>query len=415
VQHTATTNASWTPDWLSHTRHWIYPPSTATRDPRLDFMRGFVFILLFAVHFDYFSIFMYVAWERVGVVSSAETFIALAGIVTGLVFGRKMKAEGLAACVPGIINRAADLYRTNLIVILLIGLMRYQHWIDVTVVTTFRDQITGTVYPLYPPVAAGFMKLLSDALLLRCGPHQFQVIGLYAVLFLLTPAILFMIHTKHTKLLSALSCIVYLVNLGMPESAPGTAEIRATGALFEFGFPLVAWQVLFVHAVIAGYYKQEILDFFSRPDRRWLIWACMAASAAFMIFALNHPIDEFPFWAELHFVPADVFGRVFNEYFQKYKLGPGRLLNEVVLFISVFAVLTRCWRPLNAAFGWFFIPLGEASLYVFTIHIFLLVVVSNTPLPALHNFWINGGIHAATLLLVWVCVKTQFLYRWLPR
>ena len=402
------------PGWAAFTRDWMFPDTHATRDPRLDLMRGLVFVLLFVVHFDYFSIFMYVAWERIGVVSSAETFIALAGIVTGLVFGRKLKAEGLHACIPGLVGRAVDLYKINLLVILSLGLLRYVHWINVTALTTFYDPYSGVTYPLYPPLDAGLMKLVVDALLLRCGPHQFQIIGLYACLFLLTPAILYMIGKGRARLLSAISCTIYLVNFLMPETTPGTAEIRISGAQFEFAFPLLAWQVLFVHSVIAGYYKIEIIEFFTRPEQRWWIWLCAAMSLGFMVFSLNHPIDMFPDWAQFNFIPDDTFNSIFKGYFQKYKLGPGRLLNEVVLFVTVFAVLTRAWRPINKAIGWLFIPLGEASLYVFMIHIYILLIVINTPLPGLHDFWVDGGIQAGALLLAWACVKKQFLYRWLP-
>ncbi|MEY4882223.1 MAG: OpgC protein [Pseudomonadota bacterium] len=402
------------PGWLSRTQEWIYPDTGHTRDPRLDFMRGLVFILLFAVHFDYFSIFTFVAWERIGVVSSAETFIALAGIVTGLVFGRKLKETGVGSCLPGLVSRAGDLYKTSVIVILLIGLMRYQPWIDMTAVTTFHDPYTDTNYPLYAHLDAGFWKMVGDALLLKSGPHQFQVIGLYCYLFLLTPVILFMISKEKTIILSAISCLIYIGNFLVPETTPGTAQIRITGSEFEFGFPLVAWQVLFVHSVIAGYYKREIVDYLAQPKNQWLIWLCVVMSLGFMFFSLNHPIDLFPAWAQLNYIDDEVFKKIFNGYFQKYKLGPGRLLNEVVLFVTVFAVLTRFWQPINRALGWFFIPLGESSLYVFTVHVFLLVVVSNTPLPSLHNFWVNSAIHVWALLVAWLAVKKQFLFKWMP-
>jgi hypothetical protein len=395
-------------------RDWRFVDTGATRDPRLDLMRGLVFVLLFTVHFDYFSLFTYVAWERIGVVSSAETFIALAGIVTGLVFGRKLDAEGLKACIPGLFRRALDLYKLNLLVILSVGAARYLPGIDSTALTTFHDPYSGQTYPLYPPIEDGVLKLLLDAVLLRCGPHQFQVMGLYAALFLLAPAILYMIGKRKTWLLSALSVTLYLVNFFMPEATPGTAQIRLTGAEFEFAFPLLAWQVLFVHAVIAGYHKDHIVHWFSQPANRAWLWTCVALAAGLMVFSLNHPIDLFPDWARLHFIPADTFNAIFSTWFQKYKLGPGRLLNEVVLLVTVYALLTRCWEPAKRALGWLFIPLGEASLYVFTIHILMLRLVVNTPLPGLHNFWINSLIHLGALLLAWYAVKRQFLFRWLP-
>jgi hypothetical protein len=238
--------------------------------------------------------------------------------------------------------------------------------------------------------------------------------GLYACLFLLTPAILFMILKRQTRLLSAISWIVYLVNLGASESAPGTAEIRITGAQFEYAFPLVAWQLIYVHSVMAGCYKREIVRLFSRPAWRWLIWTCVVMSVSFMLFALDHPMTQFPVWEQLDILPDEVFGKIYNGYFEKYKLGPGRLLNEIVLFVTVFAVLTRFWLPIDAALGWLFIPLGAASLYVFTVHLFLLLAVANSPLPGLHNFWVDGAIHAGALLVAWWGVKTQFLFRWLP-
>jgi hypothetical protein len=399
---------------LDRKRDWRFVDTGVTRDPRLDLMRGLVFVLLFAVHFDYFSIFTFVAWERVGVISSAETFIALAGIVTGLVFGRKLDAEGLKACIPGLFRRAFDLYKINLLVILSIGVARYLPGIDSTALTSFHDPYTGQTYQLYPPIEAGVPKLLLDAALLRCGPHQLQVMGLYTALFLLAPAVLYMIGQRKTWLLSAISVTLYLVNFFMPETTPGTAQMRLSGAQFEFAFPLLAWQIVFVHAVIAGYHKTHIVDWFSQPAHRGWLWICVALSAGFMLFSLNHPIDLFPDWARLNFIPADAFNWVYGTWFQKYKLGPGRLLNEVVLFVSVYALLTRCWQPLNRSLGWLFIPLGEASLYVFTLHILLIGFVVNTPLPGLHNFWFNSAIHLGALLLAWYAVKKQFLFRWLP-
>jgi hypothetical protein len=400
--------------WPTNTSDWIFRETSATRDSRLDLMRGFVFVILFACHFDYFSIFMYFAWERLGIISSAETFISLAGIVIGIVFGRKCKSEGIAACMPGLVNRAIDLYKINVIVALTVGLLRYVSWINTDPITGFNDPYTGAHYPLYPPMELGVLKLLRDAFLLQCGPHQFQIMGLYAVLFLLAPAILFLLDKRRAKLLSAISCIVYLINFGTPETTPGTAEIRLTGAQFEFGFPFVAWQILFVHAVMAGYYKNEIVAFFSERRNRALIWLAAATSVFFMFFALNHPVDSFPAWSQFTFIPGELFDKIYHGYFAKYNLGPGRLMNQIVLFITVYAALTRFWRPINDTIGWFFIPLGEASLYVFTVHVFLLLAVANSPLPGLKNIWVNTAIHVGTLGLVWLMVKNRFLFRWIP-
>lgn len=392
---------------------WRYVDTGATRDLRIDFMRGFVFVLLFTTHFRYFSWFALVAWERLGVVSSAETFILLAGVVTGAVYGKKLRAEGLGPCTIKLFGRAWTLYKIAIIVGGSVALLRLIPWLDTEAVTSFTDPVTGQHYPLFPPVD---QKLLTfyHVLFLKTGPDQFQVIGLYVVLFLLTPMVFWALHRGYTAGLLALSWAAYLFNYLTPEMTPGTAQIRLTGAQFEYAFPLIAWQLIFVHGIVAGFYKQRILRFFQGAAGRMIVVACVALSVAFIIFSLNHPLQELPDWAVVSLMSPETFRAVYDSYFLKYNLGPGRLLNNLVLLISVYALLTVAWRPLNRLFGWLFIPLGQESMYVFFVHVFLILLVDNSPLPAMNNVWVNTAIHAGALLLVWFMVRTRFLFRWIP-
>jgi hypothetical protein len=287
---------------------WIYPDTGSTRDLRLDFMRGFVIPLLFASHFEYFSALMFIGWERIGVVSTAEIFVILSGIVVGMVYGKKVKKDGLSAAMPGLLNRSVDLYRVSVMMILIVGAIRYIPWIDSTVITTFHDPYGGNTYQLYPPMDASIFQVISKALLLQIGPHQFQIIGMYVAMFILiTPFAFFMIHSGRVKLLLGLSWVLYLINYGMPESSPGSAAIRLTGAQFEYAFPILAWQLLYVHGVAAGYYKQALLEFFTTQWGKAVLYASIALSIGFIIFSYNHPLPQFPEWAQLHFVPPDVF------------------------------------------------------------------------------------------------------------
>ena len=395
---------------------WAYPETDTTRDLRIDFMRGFVIPLLLIVHFDYFSPYMYIGWERVGVVSTAEIFVILSAAVVGMVYGKKLNRDGFEACLTSLFKRSWQLYRVNVFVILLIGLLRYFPLINTTTVTSFHDPYRDIHYSLYPSFETGLLKLLTDALLLRSGPHQFQIVGLYVALFaLITPFVLWMLSKKQTLLLLAISWALYLFNWFQPESQPATAEIRITGAQFEYAFPLIVWQLLYVHGMIVGFYKQPLLDFFRNKVGKLFVPLSFFLSLLFMIFSLNHPMPQFVCWMKFSFIPADTFNELYFNYFQKYKLGIGRLLNIMVLFISIYALLTRFWQLCNRALGWFLIPLGQASLYVFFIHIFILLLVENTPFPAYQNFWINAAIHTFVFALVWLMVTKEFLFRWIPR
>ncbi|WP_308873832.1 OpgC domain-containing protein [Thiothrix subterranea] len=386
------------------------PRHGATRDLRLDFMRGFVIPLLFASHFEYFSALMFIGWERIGVISTAEIFVILSGIVVGMVYGKKVKQAGVAAAMPGLISRSVALYRISVLMILTIAALRFIPWLDTTIITTFHDPYGGKTFQLYPPIDASIFQVISKALLLQIGPHQFQIVGMYVVMFILfTPLVFFMLAKRQLGLLLGASWVLYLINLG---SKP---FFRPTNAQFEYAFPILSWQLLYVHGMVAGYYKQEVVQFFSATAwGKRLVALCIALSLGFIVFTWNHPLQQFPEWARLHFVPADTFLHWYNTYFTKNTLGIGRLVNVVVLFIAIYTLMTLCWQPLNRMLGWFFIPLGQASLYVFFIHVFLLLLIANTPLPSYENFWINTGIHIGLLALVWVLVKRQFLFRWIP-
>lgn len=226
---------------------------------------------------------------------------------------------------------------------------------------------------------------------------------------LITPLVFFMLTRRRVSLLLGISWVIYAIHYGAPFQS-----LRPTGAQFEYAFPIMAWQLIYVHGMVVGYYKQDMMAFFHTLWGRRLVYVSMMLSLGFLFLTWNHPMPHIPQWISLNMIPPDTFNYLNDTYFVKSKLGVGRLLNAVVLFITIYALLTVCWQPLNRALGWFFIPLGQASLYVFFIHVFLLLAIMNTPLPGYNNFWINTGIHAGLLALVWVMVKKAFLFRWIP-
>ena len=397
-----------------HSTSWRYDGRGWTRDLRIDFLRGLVFVLLFTVHFNFFSWLSLLAWERVGVVSSAEMFILLAGIVTGAVYGKKLLSDGLGACTIKLFSRAWTLYKTAVIAAGLVALLRLVPWLDMSSLTSFTDPVTGTVYPLYPGLSEGFLSNLFHVLVLAASPHQFQIVGLYVVLFLFTPLIFWALSRKWTHWLLLASWVLYGVNYLIPEQEPGTAAIRLTVAQFEYAFPVLAWQLLFVHGVVAGYHRQAIAAFFASSSGRVLVAICLAASLLLALFSLNHPLDTLPAWARLHFIPAEEFRSAYQAFFLKYKLGPGRVLNIALLLVASMAILTVTWQPIYKALGWFFIPLGQESMYVFFMHLFLVLLVFNTPLPGMNDVWINTAIHVLALLACWVMVKKRFLFGVVP-
>lgn len=80
-------------------------------------------LVVITVHLEYFSLMAMFAWERVGLISSAEGFVALSGLVVGIVYRKKLYKDGFMPTAKKLLARSFQLYRVNIAVILSIALI----------------------------------------------------------------------------------------------------------------------------------------------------------------------------------------------------------------------------------------------------------------------------------------------------
>jgi len=400
-----------TASWLER---WRYPEDDSPRDLRIDLLRGLVMCVMVLVHIEIFSWFDLLVWERVGLVSGAEGFVLLSGVVLGLVHHRIVVRDGWQASATKLWHRAAQLYRVNVVLTGSILLLTYVPGLATTAVTTFRDLGTNTVYPLYPTHAAPWWAQVASILTLRATPHQFQVIGLYIVLMAVAPAVIWMLSTGRVRALLAVSWILYFRYWAFPANL--------IDAQFEYAFPLFTWQLLFVHGLAFGYHRKAVMAWLTGWRGVTFVAVSAVVFLAFLVFSQSNPNPYAPAWSRLAWVEPGTFYRIYGDYFTKKLLGPGRLLDYAACLAVAYVVLTYGWTIINRLAGWLLIPMGQASLYVFIVHVYVVLLISNLPpfaglVPAYGSGspWLNTLAHAASLLLLWTMVKTQFLFRWIPR
>jgi len=403
-----TSSAIITPHRLSAQSRLAYCHIDGSRDLRLDFLRGLIMLVVITVHMEYFSLFSMIAWGRVGYVSSAEGFVALSGIVLGIVYKKRIVREGFKNSAFKLWKRAFQLYRVNIFVILSIALLGTLSFVNIFEVTHWvpihaKDQ----VYPLYPPISASWTEIIQQALLLRIGPHQFQVIGLYVGFIAISPLLLFCLHRQKTLLLIASSWSLFLINQKL--------HLRITGAQFEWGFPSLTWQLLFINGMAIGYHNEKILGYIVEPKNKALIVFAGLASLSFLFISLNNPNAIFWPWQTFSYIDPTYHHQIYLAWFQKTTLGLGRIANNVAIFIMLYYTLNRYWLPINKMLGWLLIPLGQASLYVFILHVYFIILVSNTSLGEYNSFLVNTAIHASTILLIWIMVKYKVFFQIIPR
>ena len=393
---------------------WAYDETAASRDLRIDFMRGYVMFILVIIHVDLFSIFNFIVWEKIGVVSGGEGFVILSGLILGTVNRRKIDKSGLSSVIDSTLSRGFQIYRVNLAIIVTVLLFSLLPFLDLSSIMTFTNHGNGETYQLYPSLSQPFKEVAYRVLTLKGGSQQTQVLGLYVVLLLASPLAFFAFKHKRVVEFLALCWILYIINWAHPS--------RPTGAQFEYAFPVLSWQLTFFHAMAFGYYRQEISAWFTAARMKVVYWVCSVLFVAFAFFAWNNPNPGLPEWSRLDFIPADTFSAIYGEYFRKNTLGILRILNYLVVLVVLYRILTLCWKPLNRLLGWWCVPIGQASLYVFIVHLALCAVVDNIPyFNPLGPFYGSGNIvlttlaHLGVLLALWVLVVKRFAFRWIPR
>ena len=385
-----------------------YPSDGHKRDLRVDFIRGFVMLVLIVVHINMLSYYNYIAWERFGVVTGAEGFVLLSGLILGLLSRLRMEHDGFGSTVNKQFNRAFLLYRTSITVIL--SVLVIDIFVDASAVMTFTTSDGANVYQLYPDLSVFAQyhdKIIAKFDMLRDGPHQFQILGLYVVLLMFSPFILWLLSKERVGLVLALSWMIYFGNNGF--------HARPTGAQFEYAFPILTWQILFVHGLVIGYYRNEIWNFFHTKKGAVVFALSLVLFLGFLFFTYNNPLDKIPDYLRLHVIDPDTFRSIYNNYFPKNTLGIGRLMNDFVMLIVSYALLSYLWRPINTIFGWFFIPIGQASLYVFVLHVYACVVISNIAWFGGENILVNTLGHTAVFIFMWLMVKYKVAFNIIPR
>ena len=342
------------------------------RDVRIDWLRGLAMTCVIVNHSKLWSLLSWFSYERFWVVTAAEVFVVLSGVVLGMVYGRRLARDGWRAVVHGLGRRALFLYST------FVG-------VTVSVLALAAMGIdVGSLAPSNGETAAWFLEPATmttsawrDVLLMRAGPWAFEIIGLYVWLVAAAiPCLLMLRHAGWRPLLAA-SWALYLWYRVDPHTM--------TMAGFESAFPLLAWQLLFVHGIAIGYHRTEISAFVARLPTITPRVAVLI-TAGFTIFAFSNPWTAGPSSLHLRIVSADRFAYLYERYFQLSDLGVGRLLNLSIALPVAYVMLTRYWalaRPLDTVF----VVLGQRSLGAFVLHVYGLLLLAHLPLP--EGIWIS--------------------------
>lgn len=396
---------------------WRYDDTSASRDLRIDMVRGFIIVVVVVTHIEVTSPFAYASLKAIGAITGAELFVLLSGIVLGMVFPAAVARAGEWGAAVAAWGRARKQYIVALAVILLIFAIGFVPLVDASAITTFTDRGTGEggtgdsgrVYDLYP----NGERLLDypppwyavrQFLLLEMGPWPFNIMGLFVVLSLAYPALMWLIKRRLWWLVLALSWGVYALHGFAPEALRLPSQ-------FDAVFPLALWQVLFTHGLVIGFYRRQIIRALTSLPGKIGVGIFVVGYAGILVYlwaGQAYGFTPVPF-------PADLYANLYDSGYQRIFLEWGRLLDLPLVLVCSYAVLTVAWKPIEKSMGWLWIPLGQASLYVFIVHVFFVLAVANIPGLDRGSLWQGTLIHAAVIGIIFAMVRSRFLFRVIPR
>lgn len=359
----------------------------------LDLLRGFFIIVIILDHLQFWpSPWQYITGEGRLWVSAAEGFFIISGLLIGYLRAYKGKHTPLKIISKKLLERAGLLWLWCIIITLgVVGL-------------SYLIPGNTSLLPKLPEadVLASPALFLWHVITMHYASDWIYFLRLYAIMLALTPVFLWLIRKKHALLALALSLGTYLISLafGLEEAA-------------------LQWQVLFFGAAFIGWKLEEILSWLrARPKLRLTI---LYGLIAFTLITMAISYFMVHGWSYVESsatsISRDAYVSIRSQVdpvFSNNSLVPARIALSFIWFFGLLSLFHVLRTPIKRWLGWLLITFGEASLTAYCLQAIVLVFVAK--LVQLNgDFYVNGLVGAAVVLLVWAFMKIPFVRKVLPQ
>jgi len=292
-----------------------------------------------------------VFWGTLGFAGPAEGFVFLAGLVSGIVYGRLGLRDPSDSMWGKAARRAAVIYGTHML--LMVSMFLY-----LQATYRFGSERTAAAVDGMPFITEPLLTLGTSALLLY-QPGLMNILPMYCIFVLSTPWIVGRMLKGHAVPLLALSAAIWAgAFFGMREAlaAPFLGRFPIELSFFN----VFSWQLMFVTGVYFGVRRAA-----GRPPvtnaKAWVPSLLLLACVGFFLIGHGYLLDN-------------DLGEWMRENSGRDNLGPVRLVNFGILAWIVAWTGARwpallSWPPVAL--------LGRRSLAVFSFHIVVVYALLN--------------------------------------
>ncbi len=341
------------------------------RDARLDWLRGYCLFMMIVDHVGGItgnvagSSWLYALTGGTRYyATAAEAFYLISGVTLGLISSRESARDSTRR----IYTRAFHLYRTALMLSLTFGAVAF--WTN------------GSYFGRWSFESSSALSFAFRALTLRAETGGAGILVLYVLFMIVTPGALWLFRKNLAWLALLASGLVYIASQLVP-------QLR--NQPFAVYFDVLPWQILFFGGLALGFHRAKLVQFFSSiPRVRTVLEIAVVALA--LVFLVIHA-TEYRVWPGLPALLEPMEALPF-----------ARLALAMLSMLAAYILLSWFWNPLRAVFGWLLEPLGRASLWSFTIHFYVILILWNLPMFQTVSVWVWQVIAVA---LVWLSLRVR--------
>ncbi|NBB50691.1 hypothetical protein GVN24_20650 [Rhizobium sp. CRIBSB] len=340
-------------------------------------MRGYflVFMLINHLMFTGGLWLVEINHRNLAFVEDAQGFVFLSGLLTGMVYSRKMMKDGYAAGRDHIWSRALELYRYALAVAFVVLMLQL---VLPGAVETWKNWL-GDAYLLHPSSLAPVATFLVQ-------PTFMDILPQYIAYMTFAPVVIWLCLRGHWLGVAIGSLLVWLAaQLGLHRIVTYPIDTWLAGAQDREGlrvsFNLLGWQIVFIAGIIGGTLtsmkKIEWRKIFA-PRRTTLAWTALAITVFFLPLRIATAHGLMPGFVLEKFglmeVRAD-FGPVYLINFAAVAYGLAWLLIAGPHHES--PVIRKIASALTSLFTLSFLQLlGRHSLQIYVWHVLIVYMIS---------------------------------------
>lgn len=352
----------------------------------LDILRGFFLFVIIVDHTELFpSIIDFLSGKGRLWVSAAEGFFFISGLLVGYIYRRKLADWGMRRVWTKLWRRAGVLYVCATSLTLLF--------------TVWAVSLGGHFVKYGLPPVINWPDIVAQTLLLRYTYGWGDFLTHYVVFMLAAPLVFWLLTKNKWWLVVAGSVGLWLVR----------------GQEFQ-----LAWQVLFVGGMIAGYYWKQLhawVDSWQPRIKRTAATGIFAVAGA--TFAISYLsvyllgwLNDQSIWLPHGLAQAtaawDAWNTAVWPAFEKWTLEPGRIILFGLWFAAAYLLVERFARRIPPLLTRWLVLLGTNSLFVYGLHavvVFVVHVWAQGSIGVLGNFLVTVAVLVVITCITWLKTK----------